>query len=88
MRRLFNEGRFWERAQAGEFRQVVQGSRHPSLPVAPVPFCTYSQILSYFDASGTEVATVHQYLQPDGLLGASGRPDPKRLLVKGVLYRL
>jgi hypothetical protein len=88
MRQLFNEGRFWERAQAGELRQVVQDSRHPSLPVAPVPHCTRSQIITYFDAGGVEVATVHQYLQPDGTLGASGRPDPKKLLVSGVLYRL
>jgi hypothetical protein len=29
---------------------------------------------------------VHQYLQPDGTLGASGQPDPKRLLHDGILY--
>ncbi len=35
-----------------------------------------------------EVARVHQYLRLDGRLGASGLPDPKRILENGVLYRL
>jgi hypothetical protein len=51
-----------------------------------VPFCTRSQLISYLDDAGQEVARVHQYLQPDGTLGASGRPDPKRLLHDGILY--
>ena len=33
-----------------------------------------------------KVAMVHQYLRPDGTLGASGLPDPKRLLVNDLLY--
>jgi hypothetical protein len=40
-----------------------------------------SQIIEYFDAEGTRVALVDQYLRPDGTLGGSGRPDPKRVLV-------
>lgn len=43
-------------------------------------------MISYLDTNGQEVARVHQYLQPDGTLGASGKPDPKRLLQGGVLY--
>lgn len=35
---------------------------------------------------GQKVAGVHQYLRVDGTLGASGRPDPKELLIGGVLY--
>lgn len=42
---------------------------------------TRSQMISYRDASDKEIARVHQYLKPDGTLGASGRPDPKRLLI-------
>jgi hypothetical protein len=42
--------------------------------------------MAYDDASGVMVAVVHQYLRPDGSLGASGLPDPKRLLVNGILY--
>ena len=38
--------------------------------------------------AGSEVARVHQYLRKDGTLGASGRPDPKMIIEKGVAYRL
>jgi hypothetical protein len=48
--------------------------------------CTRSQYLIYVDNNGKKVAGVHQYLRPDGKLGASGRPDPKELLINGVLY--
>ena len=29
-----------------------------------------------------------KYLRPDGTIGASGRPDPKALIVEGVMYVL
>jgi len=41
---------------------------------------TRSQIVRYFRRSDDlMVAIVHQYLRPDGTLGASGLPDPKWL---------
>jgi len=83
---MFNEGDYDGRATAGELGRRVVSDRHPSSPRAPVPHCTRSQLVQYHDASGTEVATAHQYLQPDGTLGASGRPDPKRILKDGILY--
>jgi hypothetical protein len=45
-------------------------------------------MVSYLDSDGNEVARVHQYLRPDGTIGASGKPDPKRLLDGGILYYL
>ncbi len=45
-------------------------------------------MLSYLDAGGQEIARVHQYLLPDGGIGGSGRPDPKRLYHNEVLYHL
>ena len=77
-----------ERTQIGELKAVVERSRHPALPLAKEPFCTESQQVSYYDANGNEVARVHQYKRTDGTLGLSGRPDPKRLLQDGILYRL
>lgn len=51
------------------------------------PLGTVSQFLSYRDAkTGEELARVHQYQRPDGSLGGSGKPDPKRLLDDGVIY--
>lgn len=85
---MFNEGKYWERTQSGDLTAVVERSRHPALPIAREPFCTRSQQVSYYDPNGNEVARVHQYKRPDGTLGASGMPDPKRLLHNGVLYRI
>ncbi len=81
IRKRFNDDRYWERAQAGEFWQRVLSNRHPSAPRAREPFCTRSQIIAYFGTAGEKVAIVHQYLRPDGTIGAGGRPDPKQLLV-------
>ena len=87
MRRRFNEGQYWERVQNGELSETILENHHPTPPAAHQPFCTHSQMISY-RKQGTEVARVHQYLLPDGTLGASGRPDPKRLFEDGILYRL
>ncbi len=88
MRKIFNEGRYWEKTQSGEFSAVVSQDRHPSLTAANEPFCTRSQMISYRDASDFEMARVHQDLRTDGTIGASGRPDPKRVYANGTLYRL
>ncbi len=85
---MFNEGGYWERAKNGEFAVVTLEDRHPALTLANEPHCTRSQMLSYRDADDYEVARVHQYLRPDGTIGASGKPDPKRLFKDGELYRL
>ena len=47
-----------------------------------------SVMLSYRDENGDEVARVHQYIRPDSSIAASGKPDPKRLVQDGILYRL
>lgn len=86
LRRMFNKGRYWQRAQSGALRQRIRRNGHPSPPLAPEPVCTRSQTVSYLDNSGREVALVHQYVRSDGTLGASGKPDPKRLYENGVLY--
>lgn len=50
-----------------------------------MPPGTRSQIIAYLEA-GRQIAIVHQYRLPNGQLGASGLPDPKRLLIGGLLY--
>ena len=35
----------------------------------------------YFSPEGQELALIHQYLLPDGTIGGSGRPDPKRMIL-------
>jgi hypothetical protein len=88
MQRRFNEGRYWERLRAGELTSRLWDDRHPALTLAKEPECTRSQMVQYVDSQSNEVARVHQYLRPDGSLGASGKPDPKRLFENGTLYRL
>ena len=89
MRRLFNEGLYWERTQSGELEAVlVKTGKHPTREKARQPFCTKSQTLSYRDQDGLEVAKVHQYLRPDNSIGGRGKPDPKKLLVGDILFVL
>ena len=38
---------------------------------------TRSQVIRYVDSAGLWIVEVHQFLRPNGTLGASGRPDPK-----------
>ncbi len=83
---MFNDGHYWCRAQRGELRQYLKRNGHPSPPLANEPDCTHSQLIIYYDQQGNEVARVHQYLRPDGTIGLSGRPEPKRLIAGGVIY--
>ena len=87
MCKRFNGGRYGERAQAGEFTQVIMGSNISTLLTQETVEIT-SQMVSYRDKDNNEIARVHQFVRPDGSLAASGRPDPKRLLEDGILYRL
>jgi hypothetical protein len=87
LRAMFNEGRYYERVQAGELLEVVGYNRHPCPPRVNEPFCTRSQTVHYVDLrEGRVVAVVHQYLREDGSLGASGRPDPKRISQGTTIY--
>ena len=89
LRKMFNDGRYYERLLAGELLGVVGDNRHPSAPAAAEPVCTRSQVVHYYDVqSMTKVAVVHQYLRQDGTLGASGRPDPKRIKDGDTIYSL
>jgi hypothetical protein len=49
-------------------------------------FCTRSQTLECFDKDGNYLALLHQYKKPDGSIGASGKPDPKRLRIADTIY--
>ncbi len=83
---MFNNGTYQARVKSGELLERIVKERHPAAPKANVPYCTKSQMVMYVDREGNEVATVHRYLQTNLTVGASGQPDPKRLLVNGVLY--
>jgi hypothetical protein len=87
MCKRFNEGGFWERVKSGLLTEHVLESGVSSLLVhEPGPIL--SQSVSYRDSDGFEVARIHQFLRSDGSVAASGRPDPKRLIQDGIMYRL
>lgn len=87
LRKLFNQGRYADLVSYGALSEklIREGSPSPSVNEPPG---TRSQILAYLDDKGQQVCIVHQYLRPDGTLGASGKPDPKKLLHNGILYVL
>jgi hypothetical protein len=64
--------------------------RHRGVPSPEIglPSGTESQMVSYLDAAGDEIAAFISFCSPDGNIGASGKPDPKRLLKDGVMYRI
>jgi len=89
IQRAFNKGEFWEQAKSGVLKV---GLFHPERHANPVrtgqPYCTRSQMLVYSTQDGTPIALVHQYLRPNGTLGASGKPDPKKLVIDNELLAI
>lgn len=85
MLQKFRDHDFLGRLQRGELTQRLISDR----PAPPYPWLqvgSRSQIIAYVDTNDVRVAELHQYLQPDGTIGASGLPDPKRLLIDELLY--
>lgn len=88
LRARFNASGYAQRITSGNGlherfrRNVPVGAAHHQ------PTGTRSQLVDYVDDGGRSVALVHQYRLADGSIGASGLPDPKWLVLDGVLYRL
>lgn len=87
IRQYFNESQIYKKMASGEYTTYIKRSSHPNPPPPGEPYCTHSQIVYYYTKDGRPVAIVHQYLRPNGSIGASGMPDPKRLfLADRILY--
>jgi len=89
LHKIFNAGRYYEKVQSGElkcFPDSDRPRRHHAPPSEPV--CTWSETWFYYDKNGDPVAVVHQYVRPDGNLGASGLPDPKCLFLQDKVLKL
>lgn len=81
LRSVFNSLGYYTRLQAGELAAYVKRSSHLADPPPGEPECTHSQIVYCYDLDGEPLAIVHQCRRPDGSLGGSGLPDPKRLFL-------
>ena len=86
---MFNDGKYTERAAAGEFRIVVAKSRVTQMTHIRnwVPG-TESQEIHFLDSKGDIVVKAHRFLRPDGQLAASGLVDPKRIFLNGEIFAL
>lgn len=83
IQQAFNERQLYSRLLAGELQASIRDDNHLNRARAAnlrMPYCTRSQMVAYLE-HGQLVTWVHQYLQPNGTLGASGQPDPKWLRV-------
>lgn len=88
MRKLFKNHSFLDRIQRGELTPCLKGkARHVSNP-SHTEHCSMSQMVYYFDRQGRPLVLAHQYVRSDGTLGASGLPDPKRLQIGDIVYKL
>ena len=52
IRTLFNDADYVGKAERGEIGCHVKSQSHPTSPVAPVPYCTKSQLVEYYDRDG------------------------------------
>ena len=50
------------------------------------PPCTHAQMVRYSDERGQWKVEFFQYQRADGTIGASGKPDPKRLRINSAIF--
>ena len=85
LRALFNE-HIGANLEHGTYHREARSSRPASLSSEPPG--TLSVMFNILDENYQRVALVHCYLRPDGTIGATGKYDPKQLLLNGILYHL
>lgn len=83
---MFNNECFLQRINSGELREIIEKDKHPAPLGSGQAWCTHSQFITYLDSENQEVVRVFRYWREDGSLGASGLPDPKRLIINDVIY--
>jgi hypothetical protein len=88
MQELCHKHKLLEKIKNKELNPILLRERHANPLKSGQIFCTYSQIVSYHDSRANEVMRAHQYKKPDGTIGASKMPDPLRVFIDGVIYKL
>ena len=89
LRQRFNNSELGTLIEAGLLEPTLQEDRHLEHPERlHEEFCTRHQWKRYVDADGEIIVETSNFLRPDGSLGASGRPDPKRMRVGDRLWVL
>lgn len=88
IRTIFNDNGYLERMRNGEFQRDKVESEHRTSPRVNQPECTWSERVRYLDEYGRPVAIVHQFRRHGGIIGASGKPDPKMVWHDGIVYKV
>lgn len=89
LQQRFNASPYPSMIQEGILRTEIVRTSHLKNPAErDEPTCTHSQFVRYSDHNGQWLVEVHRYLRPDGTLGASGMPDPKRLRIGDEIFLL
>jgi hypothetical protein len=83
---MFNDSTIPNQIKSGHLHKKIIREGHPSPLRSGQPHCTYSQILSFSDSQGNRFAACHQYKRPDGTIGGSGKPDPKRIMLGDTIF--
>lgn len=87
IRMLFNASEYPQLINNGELEKVTLKMKVLQNPgLRNLPNGTKSEIILYRDRTRDLFVIIHQYLKPDGTLGASGKPDPKRIKIEGKMY--
>jgi len=87
IRKSFNEGPLPRLIKEGKLVKKMLRDREIKSPEPyQGPKGTRTQYIRYTDSNGKIMVEFHQYLRPDGTLGAGGKPDPKKLKVGNTLW--
>ena len=87
LRDIFTTSGLEEQVQSGVLVTAGTKSHHFFRRKMGMPACTQSQMVWYKDRRGVVSVGVHLYLKPNGVLVASGKPDPKFLRVGNKIYK-
>jgi len=87
LQRMFWDEHLLERHSRQEFTIKLRRDVEKRQMIRGV-WCGRTQEVSWLDENGNEIARVHQYITEDLRIGASGWPDPKRILIGNTLYRI
>lgn len=87
IREKFNEGPLLQQIEKGELVEKMLRDKVLKSPKSyQGPTGTRTQYIRYTDSNGTLIVEFHRFLRPDGTLGATGKPDPKKLRVGKELW--
>jgi hypothetical protein len=84
IRRLYADAQIEARYGRGELTMGLRSSGSPTSKREPNG--TESQMVEFHNKWGMLICIAHQYLRPDGTIGASGKRDPKYLRVGSTVY--